>query len=96
MNKIQQIEEVVRKECWWLEEYEDQNGKLEVNEYPIQLSDILYVMRKENLLFDVWGDGCFSIGNDIMGRCIYNLILPFKDQSEETINFLHKIICKEK
>ena len=28
MNKIQQIEEVVRKECWWLEEYEDQSEEI--------------------------------------------------------------------
>lgn len=100
MNKIQQIKEVVRKECPWSVKTQTINDFSQ--EYvDVQLSDILYCMRKE---------GC-PIGIDINGRFIdcdddctkywviegvqYDLTKPFKDQSEEVIDFLHNIICKK-
>jgi len=99
MNKIQQIEEVVRKECPWLTYVVATSAPVRANSETIygtkdtQLSDILYVMR-ETVVCRLYAEG---LSIELYGKkCLYNLTLPFKDQSEEVINFLHEIICKEK
>lgn len=69
---------------------------------PIQLADVLAAMLpiedSGSHFVEVQANGCISwikkFENDIKESCNWNLHSPLESQPDETIAFLHKILCE--